>query len=123
VNIDNIDRYVCTSLEEMRASLKSLRPLADGSYVPKQVEVVKGTVFSLIEEAQTYVNRMENALAQEGRLKSVSTTIKKLEKERKSLKAEIAKLKDEVDDLGGSAPEDSSNRLDYLDEYDMFNED
>jgi len=118
MNIDNIDRYVCTSLEEMRASLKTLRPLADGSYVPKQVEVVKSTLFSLIEEAQTYVNRMENALEQEGRLKSVSETIRKLKKERKELKAEVVKLKGELDDLGGKQPKSEFTEFDLYD--DMF---
>ncbi len=120
MNQDNIDRYVCTALEEMRSSLKTLRPLADGTYIPKQVDVVKGTLFSLIEEAQTYVNRMENALEQEGRAKSVSLTIKKLKKERKELKAEIAKLRGDVEDKGGNLPEEQSNRFDYLEEYDMF---
>lgn len=115
MNIDNIDRYVCDALHEMRSSLKSLRPLADGTYIPKQVDVVKGTLLSLIEEAQTYVNRMENALEQEGRVKSVSKNIRKLKKERKELEAEVAKLKGEVDDLGGELPK-------LEPEYDLYDD-
>lgn len=120
MNQDNIDRYVCTALGEMRSSLKTLRPLADGTYIPKQVDVVKGTLFSLIEEAQTYVNRMENALEQEGRLKSISETIRKLKKERKELKAEVAKLRGEVEDLGGKEPEPESKFTEFSIYEDMF---
>lgn len=74
------DRYICTVLEEMRQCYKT-----------RNFSYLKG----LIEEAQSLADRMESALEQYDGIEWLEEKIEKLKKEKRSLRNELIKLKNE----------------------------
>ena len=83
-----LSRFVCSALEEMRASINNLNIFT--------LPIAKRHLASLVEEIQTNVNRMENALEArpvmerlEERHKELKTEIRDLKKQRNELKRDI----------------------------------
>jgi cell division protein FtsB len=74
-----INRTLCNVLEEMRACHKTRN---------------YSSLLSLIEEAQSMGNRMESALGDK-------RDVREMQEERQELKAEIKKLRDVKEKLGG----------------------
>ena len=99
------NRYVCTVLEEVRASLCRLNWFT--------LPVVKRHLLALVEEIQTLVNRMEAALYDkhdyeevreeckktEAKLEKLTEEKKNLAKEKKALKLQTKALKGKVQSL------------------------
>ena len=78
--VDHVpNRVVCSVLEEMR----KLHETRNYSYLP-----------SLIEEAQTMVNRMEAALYDQSDLSYAEKKVKELEKEIEKLEKKKSELED-----------------------------
>jgi outer membrane protein assembly factor BamD (BamD/ComL family) len=80
-----ISRYVCNVLDEMRYAIKNLNHLS--------LPISKRHLSSLIEEVQTAVNRMENAL-------EARDSVEHYEERYTSLKEQIRQLKKTKRDLG-----------------------
>ena len=80
------NRYVCDTLKEMRDSLSKLNHVSLWRYKRLQA--------SLIEEAQTMVNRMEEALYDQRDLKWVKQELKEKKQELKKLKKEVDNAKE-----------------------------
>ena len=105
------NRYVCTVLEEVRASLGRLNWFT--------LPVVKRHLQALVEEIQTMVNRMEAALYDkmdyekvrelckktEVKLEELTEEKKKLAKEKKALKLQTKVLRGKVQNLEASVAE------------------
>lgn len=75
------NRLVCSALEEMRKQVKNINIFT--------YHRNKAMLNSLIEEVQTYVNRMESAL-------EYKSDIEELHKKRKKLRDEVKKLKEQL---------------------------
>lgn len=84
------NRYVCSVLDEMRKILGTLTPVTTERY-----KVMQAT---LIEEAQTLVNRMESGLSDWSDIRSLQEKMAKLKKEYRALKAKVDNLKEQDDD-------------------------
>jgi len=82
-------RLVCSVLEEQRAALKTLNEYT--------MERYKLYAPSLIEEAQTLVNRMDAGLEDQADLRDMIEEKAKLKKEIKKLRAEKKDLTGEDD--------------------------
>jgi SMC interacting uncharacterized protein involved in chromosome segregation len=87
-----VNRYVCAVLSEMRDQIKTM----EDTSIPKR------HLSSLIEEAQTCVNRMEAALEDWGDIRRGRDIIKKMKEEHKKLKKEIKALRAKRDELKGT---------------------
>jgi predicted nuclease with TOPRIM domain len=98
-------RFVCSSLEEMRAALKAL----EGNPDP-QIKVAHRHLASLIEEVQTGANRMENALEKNSEVEHLERRYYELKDEIKQLKKEKTALRKELDKE--ECLEDKFNRYD-----------
>lgn len=77
-------RLVCSVLEEMRQSVKTLNIFTYNRS--------KNILLSQLEEIQCYVNRMESAL-------EYQSDIRELYKKRKKIKGEVTALKKELKSL------------------------
>ena len=86
-----LNRHVCDVLEEMRTCTKTL----NFALIP-----------SLVEEAQTMVNRMEMALADMRDLKYLKEEIVKNKKKYKKLKKKVEKLEEELEEEEEEEDED-----------------
>lgn len=80
-------RYVCEVLTEMRTYIKTLSDVTSRN---------KNYMTSLVEEAQTYVNRMEAALYYHDDIDRLHDMLKVLEEDKKKIKGEVDKLKSEL---------------------------
>lgn len=89
------NRYICDVLHEMRKMLETLDYSTLGA---AQFRSAMSLLATLIEEAQTMVNRMESALSDHGDYKRMLKQKDKLKKEIKELKEEKSKLKDSDDE-------------------------
>ena len=103
------NRYVCTVLDEMRKSLEQLKNLEPHCKGENGTDVFVWTILSrymcltalLIEEAQTMVNRMEEALENWGDIESAKEDRAKLKKELKKLNKQIKERKEKLKEIGG----------------------
>lgn len=87
-----VNRTMCDVLDEMRKSLE----LVDNSDICLKRH--KAYMGHLIEEMQTYGNRMEAALSDVHDLKEIYKTRKKLKKEIKRLVEQRDKIKEDDDE-------------------------
>ena len=78
------NRTFCDTLDEMRQCFKTLNLTA----IP-----------GLIEECQTFGNRMEAALADQRDYKEMNEALHELKKEYKPLKEEVEKLEEKIEKL------------------------
>lgn len=79
------NRYLCEVLEEMRKQTKAMGHFTLPRY--------RSSMSMLIEEAQTYANRMEAALSDWDDIRRAQKEIKKLKEEIKSLESSKDLLK------------------------------
>ena len=86
------NRYVCYTLDEMRKLNENLNHFSLYRY-----KKIQG---SLIEEAQTLVNRMEAALEDWNDLEDMIAQLRKVKKEMRVKKKELKTLKDATKDKG-----------------------
>ena len=86
------NRYVCSVLDEMRKSLKSIDPRHVDEHIFSKLVSLQGL---LIEEAQTMVNRMEAALDDNKCIREMEETMRELKTDIKKLRAKKKELKDE----------------------------
>lgn len=84
------NRYVCSALEEMRALTATLSEYSIERHIP--------IMYSLIEEVQVMVNRMEAGIQDKDDLEQ-------LKKERAALIKECEKLQELVDEIKTTFPE------------------
>lgn len=96
-----IHRYVCTALDEMRKAIKHLNYIS--------LPISKRHLSSLLEEIQTAVNRMENAL-------EARETFEQYEYRYRKLKKEIKKLKEERKELRKELGEEERDESDFLEQ-------
>jgi chromosome segregation ATPase len=82
-------RYVCEALEEMRKQVDALSM----DNITRYVAMTK----MMIEEIQTHVNHMENALHDGRDYVKMREKKKKLKKQLKKLESEIEKLEETID--------------------------
>ncbi len=82
----NVNRYVCSVIEEMRDQLKYL------DY--HSLERYKSITSMMLEEMQTLVNRMESALEDWADYEKMLSKRKKLKKSIKKLEAKESDLKE-----------------------------
>lgn len=87
------NRYVCSVLDEMRKLNRSLSHLSMYRYKKMQ--------FTLIEEAQTLVNRMECGLEDWRDLNDTTKKLTKIKREVKEKRKELALLDDLLEEKKG----------------------
>ena len=85
------NRYVCSALEELRTVLDLQAQRFD---IPVRAQA---HALSLLEEIQTYVNRMEASLGDRWDMKRMQEERSELSKERRALRAEVKALREEVE--------------------------
>ena len=78
------NRSVCDCLTEMRALLKTMNDVHPRS-----------TLITLVEEVQTYANRMESALEDASDIRQLYIKRSELKKELKELKAKVEELEND----------------------------
>jgi hypothetical protein len=88
-------RYVCEVLDEMRTNLKQV---TKGNLDYSQ-QISSKVLESLIEEAQTMVNRMEAKLRDYRDSDFDEDRIRELKKEKRDLEKEIKALENKKEDL------------------------
>lgn len=84
------NRYVCEALSELRTALDLQAKLFD---IPERSQV---HVLSLLEEIQTYVNRMEASLGDKWDMKRMQEERSNLAKERRELRQKVEDLREEL---------------------------
>jgi predicted nucleic acid-binding Zn-ribbon protein len=79
-----LSRYVCDALDEMRNAVENLNT--------SSIYIARRHLRSLIEEVQTAVNRMENALDARDNVEDLEIAYLDYKKDLRALKKEIREL-------------------------------
>lgn len=95
------NRYVCTALQEMRAMINTMVDVNDDTSTKAgdRRKFLAGRFLylrSLMEEMQTYVNRMEDGLGDKWDMQAEQEILTNLKKERRKLEKKIKKLKEKA---------------------------
>lgn len=93
------NRYVCSALEELRTALSLM---ANRFEIPERAQAHP---LSLLEEIQTYVNRMESSLGDKWDMKRMQEERCALSKKRRALRAEVKDLEAQIADMTGEEEE------------------
>jgi len=101
------NRFVCSVLDEMRKSIGALDPDNTSAETFRRY---RSHARTLVEEAQTMVNRMEEALTDVGDIKRMKKERKELHAEVRGLRGKKKKLEKETRD---SATEDKESLARY----------
>lgn len=98
------NRYVCSALEELRVCLDRHFTYIDllvETESKEEYALTKQQAFfdTLIEEVQTYVNRMEAGLGDKWSQKAEFEKLADLKRERRILEKKVKILREELEDL------------------------
>jgi chromosome segregation ATPase len=86
------NRYVCSAIEELRDHIKKLKVFMKAKFNNEELELRIQFQEILIEEIQTYVNRMEAGLEDKWSIHREQEKLVHLKADRRDLNIEIKKL-------------------------------
>jgi len=108
------NRYVCSALQELRDSLTKHFTFIDllipeGKDEEYMMARRQAHIEGLVEEIQTYVNRMEAGLGDKWDLHYEQERKTKIKKQRRSAEKKLKKLEAKIEELEGQLGEDEDD--------------